>query len=134
MTGPMCKYNILTIYFNLSQLLFTHTGSEVYLASCFMWNRRENKQRKPFFILLIFIIINDNFCNYFVHLQGLQKAGKHKATKDDIFELYQTNFINQQEANLKLQKEIKNYIQCARGEWNVWFLILLWFIYSVQKK
>ena len=49
-------------------------------------------------------------------MQGLQRAGKHKATKDDIFELYQQNFQIQQEASLKLQKEIKNYVTCARGE------------------
>ncbi|XP_072020044.1 myc box-dependent-interacting protein 1-like isoform X2 [Amphiura filiformis] len=47
--------------------------------------------------------------------KGLQRAGKHKATKDDIFELYQQNFVNQQEATLKLQKEIKNYVACARA-------------------
>lgn len=48
--------------------------------------------------------------------QASQKFGKADRTTDELFEVYQNNFSKQQNSALRLQKELKNYATCIRGE------------------
>jgi len=45
----------------------------------------------------------------------LQNFGKADRTTDQLFELYNNNFNKQQNAAIRLQKEMKNYVTCLRA-------------------
>lgn len=49
-------------------------------------------------------------------LQFLQNLGKVDRTADDIFDEHLQNFMRQQNAANRLQKEFNNYIRCVRGK------------------
>lgn len=45
----------------------------------------------------------------------LQNLGKADRTRDEVFELYLKDFNKQQAAAMKLHKEFKNFVSCARA-------------------
>lgn len=45
----------------------------------------------------------------------LQNLGKADGTRDEVFELYLKDFNKQQAAAMKLHKEFKNFVSCARA-------------------
>lgn len=62
---------------------------------------------------------------FFVQLvtfQLLQNLGKADKTTDELFDVYVNNFNKQQNTALRLQKELKNYSTCMRGE-NIMYVI-----------
>lgn len=46
----------------------------------------------------------------------MQNLGKADKTTDELFEVYSNNFTKQQNSAARLQKEMKNYVTCLRGE------------------
>ena len=46
----------------------------------------------------------------------MQNFGKADKTTDELFEVYHDNFNKQHNTAMRLQKEMKNYVTCLRGE------------------
>lgn len=46
----------------------------------------------------------------------MQNFGKADKTTDELFDVYHDNFNKQHNAATRLQKEMKNYVTCLRGE------------------
>lgn len=61
---------------------------------------------------------NFNAVDYSFSLQFLQNLGKVDRTADDIFDEHLQNFMRQQNAANRLQKEFNNYIRCVRGKFD----------------
>lgn len=51
-----------------------------------------------------------------VLFQILQNLGKADRTTDEVFDDYVHNFSRQQGQATRLQKEMANYVRCARGK------------------
>lgn len=60
----------------------------------------------------------DNAIDCSFSLQFLQNLGKVDRTADDIFDEHLQNFMRQQNAANRLQKEFNNYIRCVRGKFD----------------